>query len=202
LIADSSSDAIDQAKDDEYEAHLICFDNDDDLIKIGIGSDVDILFCMSNDYNENLFITLSARNLDKNLMIVSLVSQKEQEQKILLAGANKTINSYEIGAHHIYRMIKKPAIFKTLDKIFLSEESIKIAQIAISKDSFLDGVKFQSIDIEKRFNLIIMGIENIKRKGAFIFNTKKINRKIDSNYVLVVMGHTKNIEKLKKELKR
>ncbi len=157
---------------------------------------------MSSDHNANLFVTLSARNLDKKLTIISLASKKSEEQKILLAGANKVINSYEIGAHHIFRMIKKPTVFKTLDKIFLSFDSIKIAQIEILKNSFLDGVKFKDIDIEKKFNIIVIGVENIRKKGKFIFNTKKINQKVDSNHILVVMGEAKNIEKLKKELRK
>ncbi len=95
------------AEDNGYTAIFSDLSEDENLRNIGISKDVEILFCMSKDYNENLFVTLSARALDKELKIISLCATKEEGEKMILAGANHTINPYEIGARRLFRLIKK-----------------------------------------------------------------------------------------------
>ena len=95
------------AQEDGYKAILSDLSDDENLRKIGISKGVEMLFCMSKDYNQNLFVTLSARALDKELKIISLCATKEEGEKMILAGANHTINPYEIGARRLFRLIKK-----------------------------------------------------------------------------------------------
>ena len=103
----NSPEKVKIAQADGFKAILSDLSDDENLLKIGISKDVKVLFCMSKDYNQNLFVTLSARVLDKELKIISLCGMKEEAEKMLLAGANYTINPYEIGAKRVFRLIKK-----------------------------------------------------------------------------------------------
>ncbi len=167
---------------------------------MGIGGYIDTLFCMSEEYDKNLFVTLSARNIDKDLKIISLVSNTLDEKKMYLAGADEIINPYIAGANEIYRLIKKPTVYTILDEMLFSNLSIKVEEVLIPKDSYLEGVLFDKIDVEKRFDLMIAGIQEKNRAKKFRFNTHKIYHKIKSDDILVVIGLPKNIERFKKEL--
>lgn len=96
-----------EAKNDGFEAVVLNLGDDENLLMIGISQGVEMMFCVSKSYTQNLFVTLSARALDKELKIISLCSTKDEGDKMLLAGANHTINPYEIGARRIFRLMKK-----------------------------------------------------------------------------------------------
>ena len=69
--------------------------NDNDLVEIGIDKDIDSLFCVSNSNKNNLFITLSARNLSKELKIITISKTKAEANKLEIAGATKVLNPKE-----------------------------------------------------------------------------------------------------------
>jgi voltage-gated potassium channel len=98
---------VKEVQDDGFIARALDLTDDDNLHIVGIGKDVEMLFCVSQSPHRNLFVTLSARNLDKDLKIISLCATEDEASKMKLAGANHTINPYEIGARRISRLIKK-----------------------------------------------------------------------------------------------
>jgi voltage-gated potassium channel len=166
---------------------------------MGIGKGVSTLFCMDKDYNKNLFVTLSARNLDKNLSIISLVSTLNEESKMKLAGASHVVNPYDLGSHRAYRLIRKPKVFDVLDSMIFQNLDTKIDEVKVSKNSSVIDVEFQKLTIEKDYNLLLIGVESTK-SGKFYYNTHKVYRKIKEDDTFVVAGNEAEIERFKKEL--
>jgi voltage-gated potassium channel len=166
---------------------------------MGVGSFLKTLFCMDEDYNNNLFVTLSARNISKELQIISRVSNLNEESKMKLAGANYVVNPYDLGAHRIYRLIKKPRVFDLLDSMIFQNVEYKIDEIYTPKNSSLIGVEFQKLEVEKRYELLLIGVESHKK---FYYNTHKIYKKIKEGDVFVVAGKQKDIERFKKEISK
>ena len=198
IVEDENS--FEMALEDGLKVFLLDFSEDENLIEMGITIDVETLFCMSEEYDKNLFVTLSARNLDKDLKIISLVSTLLDEKKMYLAGANETINPYVAGANQIYRLIKKPTVYDILDEMLFSNLDIKIYEVLIPKDSYLEGVLFNKMGVEERFDLMVMGMQERNRVNSFRFNTHKIHHKIKFGDILVIIGSHENIEAFKKEL--
>ncbi len=199
-IIDENPMQVAEANKDGYFARHSTFNDDTILIEMCIDSDVDVLFCTSNEDSLNLFITLSARNLNKNLKILTLIYKKEDEKKMLLAGANRTISPYDVGALKAFRIIDKPKVSKVLNLFSLNSNKLSISEIEIKKDSFLDGVYFSDITILKENNLIFLGIMDRELGDKFIFFSQGINHKIDYGDVVVVLGSKADIEKVKIEL--
>ncbi len=200
LILTTDKQKTQRAISEGFDAHWINYNDDDELIKYGIGGGVKILFCVSENYNKNLFVTLSAKNLDPTLYILSLAADEAQEKKMLLAGANKNINPYTVGANRIFRLIKKPVVYRILDEILYHKNNIKIAEIIIPKDSYLIGQPLFNAHIEQMYDLMVLGIQDGKNPSDFRFHTYRIRKKIQEGDMLVVIGEEKNIEKFKEEL--
>jgi voltage-gated potassium channel len=191
-----------RAIEDGYDAHWINYNDDSELMRNGIGKEVKTLFCVSENYNKNLFITLSARSLDPSLYIVSLAADEAEEKKMLLAGANKNINPYTVGANRIFRLIKKPVVYRILDEILYHKSDIKIAELKVPENSYLVGLPLSGANIESDFDLMVLGIQDNKHKGKFLFNTYRIRKKIRAGDVLVVIGEEKKIEAFKKRMEQ
>ncbi len=201
IIVEEDEQLAKKAKLSGYEVKNTALMDDENLLEVGINDDdIKAFFCVSDNKNINLFVTLSARNLNKNLKIISVSSSSEDNKTMLLAGANKIINPYEIGALRIFRLLHKPLILDVLDNILFSESNIEVSEITIKKDSALDGVYLSDIDITQRYNLIILGIQDKELGDEFIFYSSGINHKIDKDDTLVLLGLSSDLENFRKSL--
>lgn len=199
-IVDENPMQVADANRDGFFARHSTFKDDDVLMSVGIGEDIEALFCVSNDESLNLFVTLSARNLDKNLKILTLVRRKEDEKKMILAGANRIISPYVVGAIKAFRIIQKPKVSKVLDQISRAKRGLVVTEIEIVKNSILDGVYYgQSIEL-KESNLVFLGILDKKMGEEFVFFSKGIKHKMDEGDILVALGHKSDINAFKKKL--
>ena len=175
-----------------------CYD-DEELISLGIKESKNTLFCMHNEFNKNLFVTLSARNLNKNMQIISYCNDVNEAKKLKLAGASTTINPYETAGLKIFRQIHKPMAVKILDDILYKNSLLDIQEIHISKDSSLNGRTFDTIDLFEKNNIIFLGIQDREISNEFIFSSRGINHKIDEDDIIVVLGYRSDISNFKKE---
>lgn len=193
-IIESDERSVKKAQEDGFSAHKSNLNRDENLINAGITKEVSTLFCMSENSNNNLFVTLSARALDKNLKIISLASSSQSEKKMLLAGANKAINPYEIGAQRLFRLLRKPTIFSVLDRILFSNTKIKFGEIKVKNGSSFIGVKLADIEAKSTLDIIVIGAQS---KNHFIFDSSRSGYEVRQDDVIVVMGDVKHIEKLR-----
>jgi voltage-gated potassium channel len=195
IIVDFERTALKKASKDGFKTFDSTLLNDNDLIEVGINKDIDALFCVSYNNKNNLFITLSARNLSKNLKIVTISKTKSEANKLQIAGATKVLNPNEIGAFRIYRYMSKPLMLRVLDDILFSKSDLSISEIYIEENSLLKGMFLKDMTVHKDYNILLLGIMDEELSDKFIFNTKRINHKIDEGDVLVVVGKNEDLEK-------
>lgn len=200
IVLDDNPLHVGDANRDGHFAKYSTFNDDSILEEVGIGNDVEVLFCASHDESLNLFVTLSARNMDANLKILTLIYRKEDEKKMLLAGANRTISPYEVGAVKAFRIIEKPKVSRVLNLFSLQSQKLSISEIKIPKGSPLDGIYFKNVTLFAEFNTIFLGIVDKELADEFIFFSKGINHKIDADDIVVVLGSQTDIKKLKTQI--
>lgn len=201
IVVDFERAGIKKATKDGFKTFDSTLLNDNDLIEVGINKDIDALFCVSYNNKNNLFITLSARNLSKNLKIVTISKTKSEATKLQIAGATKVLNPNEIGAFRIYRYMSKPLMLRVLDDILFSKSDLSISEIYIEENSLLKGMFLKDMTVHKDYNILLLGIMDEELSDKFIFNTKRINHKIDDGDVLVVVGKNEDLENFSNYIK-
>jgi voltage-gated potassium channel len=201
-IIEENENLLQKAKSMGCEVKKFSLMEDEDIIEVGLDKkDIKAFFCLGDNKNINLFITLSVRNINPSIKIISISSSKEDNKTLLLAGANKTINPYEIGALRIFRSLHKPLILDLLDNILFSTSDIEVAEITIEKGSIFDGVYLSDLKLVDKKNLIILGITDKEISDKFIFFSTGINHKIDEGDVLVLLGHSSDLKAFRKLIK-
>jgi voltage-gated potassium channel len=199
IIVEDNQELCNQAKELGYETKQLSLMDDENIIAVGLDKEeIKAFFCLGDDKNTNLFITLSVRNINKEIKIISVSATKEDNKTLMLAGANKTINPYEIGALRIFRSLHKPLILDVLDNILFSTSNIEIAEITIQKNSVYDGIYLNDLKLIDKKNIIILGITDKEISENFIFFSTGINHKIDAGDVLVVLGRSNDLKEFKK----
>ena len=183
-----------------FETKIIDFRNDEALKSIGIGADVDILFCFYPRDSDNVFLTISARAIDKELTIVAIVDDPESAEKLLAAGANKIIDPYEICGRKTHDMLTKPDITNILDDTVFGRHDLHIAQIEIPKGSCLENTKTSELKLDEKHNLILIGVVDRESGEALHFAIGEKEHILNAGDVLVVLGPSREIRSFKEEV--
>jgi voltage-gated potassium channel len=182
-----------------FEVKMVDITEDEVLKELGIGKDVDALFCATSDEQINILVTLAARSLDENMLIIARSVDSQSKRKLILAGANKVIDPYELTSSRISSLLHKPTALNVIDNYILrpnkslGEEDLSIAEIEINEGSFLVGHLLSDIDFRHDFDIIVIGLLDRELSNNFIFNSSGYNHKIDAGDILVILGRKSGI---------
>ena len=200
VILDADPAKIEQALQKELPARLMDYRQDEDLIALGIGSSVETLFCFLESDSKNVFLTLSARVLDKNLKIISVVNHPESAEKLLAAGANKIIDPFEICSKKAYQLLTKPSITWLLDEAVFGRADLHMAEVLIPKNSCLDNTLISELHLNELYNLFLIGVVDKELGEKLYFSLGEQDHVLDAGDILVVLGSSWDIKNFKKEI--
>jgi len=183
-----------------FDTRIIDFRNDEAIKSVGIGENIDILFCFYPTDSDNVFLTISARSLDNELTIIAIVDDPESAEKLLAAGANKIIDPYEICGRKTHDMLAKPDITDILDNTVFGRHDLHIAQIEIPKNSSLEQTKTSALLLEGTYNLILIGVVDKVSDDNLHFVMDEKEHTLNIGDVLVVLGPARDIKAFKEEI--
>jgi voltage-gated potassium channel len=173
---------------------------DETLKEAGIENAKGLVSALSSDA-ENLYITLTARELCPHLFIVSRCDTEESEPKLRRAGADRVISPHSIGGRRMAAMLLKPMVWDYLDLVTRGQyiefniENLewRIDDVEIQPNSYLDG---KSIDEAKIYSISGALVLAVKKRGVG-FNTKPAkDMRLDPGDYIVAIGTVEQLAKL------
>lgn len=183
-----------------FTTQVIDFRNDDELKAIGVGSQLDVLYCFFPADSDNVFLTISARALAPKLMIIAIVDAPESAEKLLAAGADKIIDPYEICGRKTHDMLTRPDISNIMDHAVFRRHDLHLAQIEIPPGSYLDNTKLSELDLSEQYDLILIGVVDRELGDELHFAISDTEHHLDGEDVLVVLGVASEIRAFKESL--
>ncbi len=169
--------------------------DDDALIKAGVERAKGLVAVLSTDA-ENVFTTLSARELNNNIFIVARAIDEGTEGKLKKAGADRVVKPYELGGNRMVQLLLRPGVTDFIEGIARKKEvDISLEQIVVCKGSNLVGLTLAESPIRSELDIIIIAID--KSGGNFVYNPKS-SAKIEVDDKLIAIGQVENLNKLNK----
>jgi voltage-gated potassium channel len=148
-----------------------------------------MLICLPSD-KDNLYITMTARIMNKNIRIISRMVNQKIRLKLLKAGADRVVCPNSIGALRMASEMIRPTAVDFLDRMLRSDQgNLRIHQIIISPSSVHIGKTIAHSGIKEKFNLLILGI---KINDETIFNPQA-SQPLEPGMALIVMGEVEQI---------
>jgi len=150
------------------------------LLEAGIKNAKGLISLLSND-PDNLFLVLTARELNPSLFIISRAEEQSSESKILRAGADKVTTPYQSTGKQIAN-----AVLGATGKSGIINDSDVISKVVpqwvtIKKGS---GMLGQTIaHLSKEMDREVLGLRRVGRD--FIFPDKEIVLKIDDQIMVI-----------------
>lgn len=167
------------------------------LLKAGIKRAKGLIAVLGTDA-ENVFLVLTARQLNPDIFIMARATYSESKSKLKAAGADKVESPYEIGAVNMAQRIIRPTVTSFLDLAFTyKNKDIQMEEIPISVSSKLANIALKDSGIRQQFNLIIIAIK--KRDGSMLFNPS-FETVIYGGDTVIAVGEENNLQKLEKIL--
>ena len=198
VIIEKNEEVIDRFSDENTLFILGNAIEDEILLKAGIER-ASTLICATPNDADNLFVVLSARQMNKNLKIISRASEETSYKKLKLAGADNVIMPDKIGGDHMASLVVVPDLVEFLDNLTVSgqEDSINVEQIPFEK-MCPDGKEqaIHDLDVRKKTGCSIIGYRS--PNGEYIVNPEA-SLVLQKKSKLILIGRPNQIEKLKKE---
>lgn len=147
------------------------------------------------DDSVNLFVVLSARQLNKDLFIISRASQVGTQKKLEFAGADKVIMPDKIGGDHMASLVVMPDLITFMDKLSMEgEHTTNLEEIEIS--DFMEEVDCHSLrdlDLRRKTGCTIIGY--IDPRGIYTINPEA-DMELEPLGKVIVLGRPEQIRKL------
>ncbi len=183
---------------EKYEDEVLFVEGDanEDTVLLEAGVDrASYLIAALPDDADNLFVVLSARQLNTSLFIISRASKITSQKKLLLGGANKVIMPDKIGGDHMASLVVIPDLITFMDKLSMEgEHTTNLEEVAI--EDFSDQVDCNSLrdlDLRRKTGCTIIGY--IEPNGNYIINPEA-DLQLKPNSKVIVLGRPEQIRKL------
>ncbi|WP_298319967.1 TrkA family potassium uptake protein [uncultured Aquimarina sp.] len=170
---------------------------DDVLIEAGLKK-ATTLICTLPEDADNLFIVLSARQINKDLKIISRASQDASYKKIRLAGADNVIMPDRIGGDHMASLVVVPDLIEFLDNLsIVGKKSINIEEVSF-EDMFDDEKErtIRTIDMRSKTGCSIIGYKS--PEGDYVVNPGA-DTLLKPGSKIVIIGRPEQVNQLNKE---
>jgi len=167
---------------------------DDILFEAGVDKASFLIVALPEDA-DNLFIAITARQLNPDIFIISRASQAGTQKKLLLAGANKVIMPDKIGGDHMASLVVLPDLITFMDKLSVEgENTTNLEEVAI--EDFVGELNthtLRDLDLRKKTGCTIIGY--IDPNGDYIINPEA-DLPLQPKGKVIVLGRPEQINKL------
>lgn len=197
VIIESSEDAIADAMNNEFVVLDGDATDEEVLRQAGIERAKTVVIAIHSDA-DNVFLTLTARNMNPELRIIARGEQIATERKLRQAGANEVVLPAVIGAHRMADMIVRPHAADLMHRVGDMSSSMEaiIAEIFIPEGSLLPGktIREAGSDLQKR--LLIVSVR--RPDGEEVFNPAA-DYEFSAGDCLIAMGEPGQIKSFREK---
>ncbi|MFY0625193.1 MAG: potassium channel protein [Reichenbachiella sp.] len=191
VVLETQEDRIEKIEQ-YYNFKVIRGDATDDEVLIGAGIEkaAAIISTLPSDA-QNVFLSLTARELNHNITIISRASEDSSEKKLIRAGATKVIMPDAVGGLHMAQHITKPVVVEYLDLLSGSGDySLEEIHVNDLRQEFKNK-SIAQLDVRKQSGVSIIGLKDDKSK--LLFNPP-IHSSLKDTEVLIIIGLASEIE--------
>ncbi|WP_299112945.1 TrkA family potassium uptake protein [uncultured Winogradskyella sp.] len=172
--------------------------NEDETLYLAGIEKADTLISALPSDADNLFVVLSARQINKKMSIISRASQETSYNKLKLAGANNVILPDRIGGDHMASLVVIPDLVEFIDNLgIVGERNINVEEVKVEQLYDVSTIKtIRELDLRRKTGCNVIGFKD--EKGEYLVNPEADTRLIPGSKI-IVLGRPEQIQKLNSE---
>ncbi|HEY9879093.1 MAG TPA: NAD-binding protein [Leptolyngbyaceae cyanobacterium] len=193
VVIDNSPERIGLARENGFLVYQGNATDEHVLVEVQITRARSLATVLPDDA-ANVFITLTARELNPKLMILARGEMPSTERKLRLAGADHVVLPATISALRLSHLITHPAAVDFLSQTdgrhslneMLAELDIQLSELPIEADSFLVGGTIGDIELRGKGTFIIVALR--RTNGEILIHPSR-DSYLAKGDTVILMGH-------------
>jgi len=145
----------------------------------------------------NVYVTLTARQLNPKISIVARAGDKSHISRLELAGADRVVLPHYIGGLRMAQNVLRPTVTNFIELAVRGGIDLQMEELEVGAKSELAGLNLLDSKIRPRFDLIIIAIK--KESGEMVFNPGP-GEVINPRDTLLAVGKKSSLAQLRKIL--
>jgi voltage-gated potassium channel len=206
VVVDSNESRVALAQREGHLALLGSASEESTLHTAGIAR-AKVLATVLPDDTANVFVTLTAREVNPSIQILARAESPSTEKKLIRSGASRVVMPALIGATKIAHMIVRPSaedmLRADLASMQINEDlrqiGLELGDINIRADSPLAGGRVGDLHTIDSSGFVIVGI---KRADGSTVRAPQANVQLAVGDTIVILGHRETIPKIALRAKR
>jgi voltage-gated potassium channel len=197
LVVESHEDRIVEFKDRHgVEPMHIIGDATEEVVlrRAGIDRARGLVATLPED-RDNMFLVLTARQLNQKLRIVCKINEDSSRRKLLQVGADVAISPSEMGGRRMFNEMVRPGVVSFIERLFHNRQELVIDEVLVCGGSGLAGKKLSETDIRREYNLLVVGIQ--EGEGGFFAYNPSPDFVLRDGMTLMVLGPKDSIDRLR-----
>ena len=171
--------------------------NDEALQAAGVERAAGLVSALPED-DANLFVVLSARQLNPKLTIITQATEQRSIHKLRLAGADRVVSPYRIAGHGMASALLRPTVADFIDVAHLERTGLQLEEVMVPEHSPLIGKSIQEAALSDATGATVMAIQ---RSGGQWVNTSESatleTTPIQVRNVLIAVGTDDQLQALR-----
>ena len=146
----------------------------------------------------NIYVTLSARALGPDLVIIARARTEGSKSKLLRAGATRAVNPQLIGGRRMGAFALQPHVSEFLDVVMHDETlDYRIEEVEVTAMSTLAGQSLADAALREATGALLLAIRSAT--GEFIANPSGDTR-LDPHTILIALGTSTQLEAVRRHV--
>ena len=192
IVIESDRGRVEELLDQNVTALVRDATLEESLREAGVEHARGLAACLPDDA-DNVYVVLTARDLNPKLHIVARAAEEQAESKLIRAGANRVVSPTIIGGHRMAMALTKPAVGDFLDSLTANDLELGFEQLEVETGSKLIGQKLSETNIRSELDIVIVSIR--RSHGEIVFNPSG-DAKIEPGDMLIAIGRAEALRKL------
>ncbi len=197
LVMDRSEERVERAIHAGMNAVLADSTHDESLRQAGVARARGLIAALATDA-DNLFVILSAKNLNPGLAVVTRAAEEDAEAKLRRAGADTVFAPYTMAGLRLAQALLRPHVAQFLD--FTTKNiglDVAIEQVRVAAGTEFVGKTLREMQIRRELGIIVLAIR--KSDGKMLFNPPA-ETEICAGDFLIAMGEQPHLQSLEERL--
>jgi len=200
----------------EYDKSYIIIEKDKEQVEVAIKEGYsaihedptrhDVITKFNTDYSNitllaltgsdvaNVYITLNAKAISKNIRVITRASSQSIAKKSRLAGADSVVMPNLIANRMLFTAITQPVMYRAIYAVLTGEHLAQLDEVDLKYHQKLVGKTIREIDV-RQHKLLCIGV-HASCSNRFIFNAP-LEYQLEKEDVLLLMGRQVSINHFK-----
>ncbi|HEU4731157.1 MAG TPA: NAD-binding protein [Kofleriaceae bacterium] len=170
--------------------------DDDVMAQTGLERARGLVAALSSD-KDNLYLTVSARQINPSARIVARCAELSHVEKIRKSGADAVVSPNFIGGMRLVSELLRPAVVRFLDDMLRDRRAtFRIEEIRLGEGARELGATLREARVRERFGMTVLAVRASDNQ-SWVYNPEA-DEKIGAGMTLVVLGSAEQVAELRR----